>query len=216
MNRSTLAAVLVIAALPAGAQAQTHDAHSQHAGHETREIKALSAEDAAGYLAGEGMGLALAAELNRYPGPRHVLDLADMLALTAEQRAAVGDIFAAMRSEAVELGRRYVESESVLDQLFASRTVDPASLRRATQEIGVLLGALREVHLRAHLETTALLTSEQIDHYDRHRGYGDRGAHGEHGGHGGHEADVSHQSDAPADSATKGGRGRRGAVTGTG
>jgi Spy/CpxP family protein refolding chaperone len=184
MTRSTLAAVLVFAAWPAAAQAQAHDTHSQYSGHETREIKALSAEDVTGYLAGEGMGLALAAELNRYPGPRHVLDLADMLGLTAEQRAAVSGIFGVMRSEAMELGRRYVEAERTLDGLFASRTVDQASLRRATHEIGELLGALRDVHLRAHLETTALLTSEQIDHYDRHRGYGDgHDGHDDHGGH---------------------------------
>ena len=34
------------------------------------------------------MGLALAAELNGYPGPSHVLELADKLELSAEQRAA--------------------------------------------------------------------------------------------------------------------------------
>ena len=39
--------------------------------------------------AGRGMGLALAAELNGYPGPSHVLELADKLKLSAEDKAAL-------------------------------------------------------------------------------------------------------------------------------
>ena len=35
------------------------------------------------------MSLALAAELNGYPGPLHVLELADRLGLSAEQRGKV-------------------------------------------------------------------------------------------------------------------------------
>ena len=54
-----------------GLQAQ----HSPYTGLEERDIKALSAEQVAGYLAGDGMGFALPAELNHYPGPKHVLDL---------------------------------------------------------------------------------------------------------------------------------------------
>ena len=53
---------------------------------EKREIKALSKEEIGGYISGDGMGLAKTAELNHYPGPRHVLDLADELQLSGEQR----------------------------------------------------------------------------------------------------------------------------------
>ena len=74
MNRSRhlLAAVLLVLAVsPAAAQDP-----APYAGLETREIKALSPEQIEDLLAGEGMGYALAAELNHYPGPRHVLALA--------------------------------------------------------------------------------------------------------------------------------------------
>ncbi|NIN54376.1 MAG: hypothetical protein GTO38_03650, partial [Hydrogenophaga sp.] len=46
-----------------------------YAGLERREIKALAAEQVRAHLDGDGMALALAAELNAYPGPMHVLQL---------------------------------------------------------------------------------------------------------------------------------------------
>ena len=61
-------------------------APSPYAGEQTREIKALSGSDIANLRNGRGMGLARPAELNRYPGPRHVLDTAE-LALTPAQIA---------------------------------------------------------------------------------------------------------------------------------
>jgi hypothetical protein len=82
-----------------------------YAGQEQREIKALSIEEIEGYLSGSGMGLAKAAELNHYPGPRHVLDLAEPLQLSAEQRQKTQTIFAAMRTEAVRLGTHLLEKE---------------------------------------------------------------------------------------------------------
>jgi hypothetical protein len=48
-----------------------------------RPIKALSAEQIADLKAGQGLSLALAAELNGYPGPRHVLELGKQLGETA-------------------------------------------------------------------------------------------------------------------------------------
>ena len=75
--------IILLAALAGSVQAQ----HMQHPGHgaaprpyagmQDREIKALSAEERAALLEGQGMGLALAAELNGYPGPVHVLELGD-------------------------------------------------------------------------------------------------------------------------------------------
>jgi hypothetical protein len=60
-----------------------------YAGLEQRPIKALSAQQIADLKAGRGMGLALAAELNGFPGPLHVLELAAGLELTDEQRTKV-------------------------------------------------------------------------------------------------------------------------------
>ena len=58
-----------------------------------RSIKALSEQQVNELGAGRGMGLALAAELNGYPGPSHVLELADKLELSADQRAKVQRLF---------------------------------------------------------------------------------------------------------------------------
>ena len=56
-------------------------AQSPYVGMQTRSIKALSDQQIADLKAGRGMGLALPAELNGYPGPAHVLELADQLGL---------------------------------------------------------------------------------------------------------------------------------------
>ena len=64
-----------------------------------REVKALSAEQMTALAAGRGMGSALAAELNGYPGPLHVLELADPLGLSEGQRAPNAP---AMKREAEE------------------------------------------------------------------------------------------------------------------
>jgi len=58
-------------------------AQTPYAGMQTRPIKALSEQQVADLGAGRGTGLALAAELNGYPGPSHVLELADKLDLSA-------------------------------------------------------------------------------------------------------------------------------------
>jgi acyl-CoA thioesterase-1 len=145
---------------------------SPYAAHASREIKALSPEDIARLRAGEGMGLALAAELNHYPGPRHLLELGDSLGLSAEVLARVRRIRDAMTGRARALGERIVALESELDRRFAGRAIDAAEVARRAEEIGRLQGTLRGVHLAAHLEVAALLTADQIRRYDVLRGYG--------------------------------------------
>ena len=61
------------------------------------------------------MVLALAAELKGYPGPSHVLELADRLELTADQRAGIKALFDFMKAEALPLGARVVEQEAHLE-----------------------------------------------------------------------------------------------------
>src|SRR5207253_10196718 len=75
-------------------------AQTPYAGMQARSIKALSEQQISDLDAGRGMGLALAAELNGYPGPSHVLELADRLALTDDQRERVKALFASMKAEA--------------------------------------------------------------------------------------------------------------------
>ena len=62
-------------------------ADNPYAGQQTRTIKALSEQEIADYLQGHGMGLSKVAELNHYPGPRHVLDKSEDLGLSAAQLA---------------------------------------------------------------------------------------------------------------------------------
>jgi len=145
---------------------------SPYAGQEQREIKALSTEEVEGLLAGKGLEFAKAAELNSYPGPRHVLDLSTELELSAGQQEQSQALFHSMQARARELGGRIVERERHLDALFAERAIDLDQLKLLTGDIAVLRGRLRAVHLAAHLEMSALLTQEQVIRYQHLRGYG--------------------------------------------
>jgi hypothetical protein len=155
-------------------------AQTPYAGMQTRPIKALSEQQVADLGAGRGMGLALAAELNGYPGPSHVLELADKLELTADQRAGVQRLFDSMKMEAVPLGSKLIEQEAELDRQFASRTITPESLKVSTGAVAATHGALREAHLKYHLSTAALLTPGQMRRYTELRGYGGKGMHRHH------------------------------------
>jgi Spy/CpxP family protein refolding chaperone len=163
---------------------------SSYAGWQARTIKALSPEQIEDFLAGRGMAMALPAELNGYPGPRHGLDLADELALTPGQLAQTEALFEDMRRQASELGARIVAHEAELDELFASGTASGTRVHETTAALGLLSGQLRAHHLSYHLAMRDLLEPSQIQQYQRLRGYASSttaGRHGHgHGGHGGH------------------------------
>jgi Spy/CpxP family protein refolding chaperone len=130
------------------------------------------------------MGLALAAELNGYPGPLHVLELADSLQLSEAQRSTAQQLFQAMKAETIPLGTRLIAQEVELDRQFADRTVTEASLTAVTQAIGATQAALRAAHLRYHLATIKVLTPAQIHRYIELRGYANGAhVHQQHGGH---------------------------------
>ncbi len=76
-----------------------------YAGQQTRQIKALSASQIKDLRAGAGMGYAKVAELNGFPGPKHVLELDDSLRLTENQRSETERIFTRMRKHAQGAGR---------------------------------------------------------------------------------------------------------------
>ncbi|NIR43383.1 MAG: periplasmic heavy metal sensor [Gemmatimonadetes bacterium] len=152
-----------------------HEQHrSPYADEAASEIASLSAKEVEGLRNGDGMGLARAAELNSYPGPRHVIDLADELSLSAEQRARVTEIFDAMHEAAVRLGAEIIEAEGTMSRRFEHRHIDRAALEELTEKLGALYGDLRNVHLEAHLAVAEVLDPEQIAEYDRLRGYADR------------------------------------------
>jgi Spy/CpxP family protein refolding chaperone len=163
----TLLCVLALLSGSAGAQSQ-----SPYMGQEFREIKALSPQEIFDYLSGKGMGLAKAAELNGYPGPAHVLELATHLHLTADQKIKTEALFKRMQARAISLGKELVEEERALNNIFASHSVTPEALGSSLARIAKLQGQVRQVHLEAHLEQTALLSPEQVREYNRFRGYG--------------------------------------------
>src|ERR1044072_921853 len=113
---------------------------SPYAGLESRQIKALSAQQIEDLRAGRGMGLAMPAELNGYPGPMHVLELADKLELNAAQRERVRVLIAQMKADTIPLGERLIAQEADLDRLFSERTGKPASLGGPTGAIGATQG----------------------------------------------------------------------------
>lgn len=176
---TALFAMALYATAPQAASSQ-----QPYAGQQARGIKALSADDIDGYLNGKGMGFAKSAELNHYPGPLHLRQLAKEITLTPHQQKAITPIEAAMKAEAKRLGSLILGKEQALDALFAGGKADADAVRRLSVEIGSLQGELRAVHLTAHLQVRPLLSRHQVVLYDRLRGYADGGdGHSKHGGH---------------------------------
>ena len=167
MTRMMFAFALILISTSAFAQ-------TPYAGMQSRPVKALSEQQVADLQAGRGMGLALAAELNGYPGPSHVLELADKLDLSPDQRGQVQRLFDSMKAEAVPLGSKLIEQESSLDRQFATHAITPEILKVATAEVAMTQGALRETHLKYHLATVRILTPDQMQRYAGLRGYGDK------------------------------------------
>lgn len=165
-------------ALPAAANAP-----SPYAGWQDRDIKALSPQEIDDLRAGRGMTLALAAELNGYPGPRHVLDLGEALALSAAQRRSVEDLFGQMQGEAQRIGADILKQEAALEAAFQRGALGEADLQRHLAALGALRGALRFVHLRAHLAAKEVLSADQVARYNVLRGYTGEAASGHSGGH---------------------------------
>lgn len=162
-----IAPVLALLLTCAPALAQT----SPYAGQEARPIKALSEDDVSALTQGRGIGFAKAAELNGYPGPMHVIELARRLDLTPEQRSASEKLLADHKARARELGAQVIDAERTLDRLFAERQADAAAVDNATRRVGELNAALRAEHLKTHLEQTALLSPQQVARYQTLRGY---------------------------------------------
>ena len=169
---------LLLVAFPNIAFSQTHDgshgtAPSAYAGEETRLIKSLSEQDLEEIARGGGWGLARAAELNGVPGPTHLLELAEEIALTEQQRNDIEAIRAQMQADAITAGERFVAAERALEKAFQQGATVAEALERLVAEAGQARAALRLVHLHAHLLTLPLLTDSQVSQYSVLRGYSD-------------------------------------------
>ena len=170
LTKPAFAVLLALLAAPAVAQQHQHG-QTPYAGLQQRAIKALSEGQIADLKTGRGMGLALAAELNGYPGPLHVLELKDQLQLTADQKQRFQHLYESMKTEAIAAGETVIASERMLDQQFAARAMTPEALTALTAQIGDAQGKLRAVHLKYHLTTADLLTAAQRQRYAELRGY---------------------------------------------
>lgn len=192
-------AALLLLALPAGAQQRDtpfriepqititpSPAPSPYVGFETREVKTLSTERQEGLKQGRGLGYALAAEMNGLPGPMHVLELAEQLGLDADQKQRTTAIFNRMRREAITAGEALIAAEAHLDRMFAQRQASPDRVEAQTSVAAAQEARLRAIHLNAHLAVADVLTPEQIESYNRLRGYA--GGAEPPGGHHGHGA----------------------------
>ena len=174
--KRTVLFVSIALALTAGPSSAQHP--QPYSGMQTRPLKALSDEQLADLKAGRGMGLALAAELNGYPGPSHVLELQKELGLSDAQRARTQQLFDAMKAETVPLGLRLIAAETDLDQQFAKHAITPVGLDAATETIGAAQAKLRAAHLKYHLSMLDVLTPDQVRRYNELRGYGSAASSG--------------------------------------
>jgi hypothetical protein len=139
---------------------------------EGREIKSLSDDDLDDLRRGAGWRLALSAELNGIPGPAHLLELKDQLGLSADQVAAIDEIFGQMQGEAKEAGARFIVAEAEIEAAFRAGDLSPERLRSLIDASAGARAELRYIHLSRHLETPPLLSNEQIARYNVLRGYG--------------------------------------------
>jgi Spy/CpxP family protein refolding chaperone len=153
-----------------------HSSHAQHVhpapAQSATAPSSLTAEEVQQLLEGDGMGMARAAELHGYPGPKHILERAEDLALTPAQREQITAIRGRMLAEAQRLGREIVEQEHALDEAFRSKAVSRGDLVARARAIGALRADLRAAHLAAHLESVTVLTPEQVRTYYEHGVHG--------------------------------------------
>ena len=169
-----ISTVAIFLAVPSFVFAQEH--HEPQVLTGSTQARSLTESEVQGYLHGRGMGMAKPAELNSYPGPMHVLELADKLSLTDTQRRDAQRTFEAMRAEAIRIGKLIVEKEGDLNRLFAGGKAERGAVEHIVREIAELQAKLRAVHLNAHLEMKRMLSVEQIKTYDELRGHRAAGA----------------------------------------
>lgn len=175
---------------PSNTAMDNHEAEeggsSPYAGQQMRDVKYLPSSDVEALRQGKGGalgGLAKPAELNSYPGPRHVLDNSEKLNLTKKQKTEIQNLFEEMKGEAKPVGKDFLEVEKQIDNAYANETMTDEKLENLLNRSGELYGDLRYVHLKYHFQTKEILTEHQIMKYDQIRGYSSENHEGGHGDH---------------------------------
>ncbi len=152
----------------------TDNTLSPYTTEQNRTIKSLSNTDILSLRSGTGDaygGLAKPAELNGYPGPRHVLDLTSALNLTQEQHKEIEAVFNKMKNQAIPVGLEIIEVEKKIEDSFANDTITKQDLQMLLDFSSDLYGQLRYVHLSSHLIVMDILTPQQVSIYNEIRGY---------------------------------------------
>ena len=163
--------ISLFAVASTSALAQHTHTMSPYAHTQSNEVSTLTPEEVRELRNGEGMGLARPAELNQFPGPKHLLELVSDLDLSQAQIDRIKAIRKKMKMRAIAKGEAILEMERHLANLFASGHPSVAEMDRVTGHLGMMRGQLQAIHLLAHIESARELTSEQIEGYDRLRGY---------------------------------------------
>ena len=166
-------AVVTGLALPAVLAATGSAQHGHGAGDagggDHRRVQAYAAEFEQVVAGGRGFGMAFAADQNGYPGPLHVLELADRLGLTADQEARMRELMHAMFAESRPRGAVLLAAEARLTKLFADGAASEAAVRAAVAEVERARSEVRLTHLLTHLRTRDVLTEAQRRLYHQAR-----------------------------------------------
>ena len=80
-------------------------------------------------------------------------------------------IYQNMSNKAKSIGAAIIAIEQDMDEAFANKTITQENLKLMLDKSGDLYGQLRFVHLSAHLDTMQILTIEQLQMYNKIRGY---------------------------------------------
>ena len=148
---------------------QSHKSH--YAGQEKRDIKSLSSDDIVQLKNGSGWGLAKVAELNGLPGPAHILELQSEIELTDDQLSEIQSLHSEMKEKAITIGKQFVDLEAQLEKQFQSNLITDEGLKSLLNEIENKRSQLRYIHLSTHLKTPHILTKQQVESYNKLRGY---------------------------------------------
>ena len=76
-----------------------------------------------------------------------------------------------MQTQAKKIGLLIIKKEKELDSVFKTNKAEEELIRNKITEIAQLNSKLRFVHLDAHLKQKEILTVEQVNSYNRLKGY---------------------------------------------
>ena len=144
----------------------SNDALAAHSEEESNlEDTSLTKEEVNAYLTGRSLNLDRVAEINHFPNPKKVIEIKSLLNLNRAQNNRTTISYKLMRKYAIKTGRKIVRKENQLNNLFQQTTVDLSAVKKLVNEIAVLKGELRFIHLRARVNQKSYLTNEQISTY---------------------------------------------------